>query len=57
MLEYVLMTEEEDDMLIVNLTSCNIPLHIDSSFEKMNFWKVFSPIFSEKMNRKGVLEY
>jgi hypothetical protein len=57
MLEYMLMTEEEDDMLIVNLTSCNIPLHIDSSFEKMNFWKVFSPIFSEKINRKGVLEY
>jgi hypothetical protein len=57
MLEYMLMTEEEDDMLIVNLTSCNIPLHIDSNFEKMNFWKVFSPIFSEKINRKGVLEY
>jgi hypothetical protein len=53
----MLMTEEEDDMLIVNLTSCNIPLLIDPSAEKMNFWKVFSPIFSEKMNVAGVLEY
>lgn len=46
MLEYMLMTEEEDDMLIVNLTSCNLPFPIDSSTDKINFWKGFSPVFS-----------
>jgi hypothetical protein len=48
------MTEEEDDMIVINLADADAEKQINPS--QTNFWKALSPVFQSKPLSNGVME-